>query len=82
MARRVKRSDQQNFDRLLDAIPEQQALLRRLFALEPELSSATSLHFDDNIEEIPSAFYTAVLHVYGTTPSNMRFWSVCNLVLQ
>ncbi len=73
---------QQNFDRLLEAMPEQQALLKQLFAQEPEPSSTIFRHFDDNVDEIPSAFYTDVLHTYGTTPSNMRFWSVCNLVLQ
>jgi hypothetical protein len=73
---------QQNFDRLLAVVPQQQALLRHLFAQEPEPSSTTSRHFDDNVDEIPSAFYTSVLHTYGTTPSNMRFWAVCNLVLQ
>jgi hypothetical protein len=73
---------QQNFDRLLAAIPEQRALLRQLFEQEPESFSTTATLFEDNLAEIPSSFYATALHVYGTTPPNMRFWSVCNLVLQ
>jgi hypothetical protein len=78
----LARPRQHNFDRLLAAMPAQQALLRQLFEQELEPSFATSIQFDGNLEEIPSAFYATVLHVYGTTPSHMRFWSVCNLVLQ
>ncbi len=74
----------QNLRRLLLALPQQREYLSPLIAQEfPEFSTKLreeALPQDVNV--IPSEFYTRVLHTGATIPKGLRFWSLCDLILQ
>ena len=74
----------QNLRQLLDALPEYHSLLLELIATEFEgfSSSAIENAVEDPQQEIPSVFYSRVLHTRATTARVLRFSSICNLVLQ
>ena len=74
---------QTNLYNLLDAIPQQRALLTELIAKEfPGFNGTPAEKLDDATPEIPTAFYARMLNAYSTTPQAQRFWSISNLILQ
>lgn len=70
----------QNLRHLLSALPQHRKVLQALI-LE-EFHDFMLVPDDEIALEIPSAFYARVLNAYSTTPRALRFWSVCNLILQ
>jgi hypothetical protein len=70
----------QNLRHLLSALPQHRNKLLALI-LE-EFHDFLPVQDEDVPLEIPSAFYARVLNAYSTTPKALRFWSVCNLILQ
>jgi transcriptional regulator with XRE-family HTH domain len=73
------RPHMQNLQRLLQALPEHQNVLRKLIAEEfTELSLPAK---EDLPQEIPSRLYGRVINAYADALPSQRFWSITNLVL-
>jgi hypothetical protein len=70
----------QNLRHLLNVLPEHRDLLLELISEEFEDFSAAAV--DDASKEIPSEFYARVFAARATTTQSLRFWSICNLILQ
>jgi transcriptional regulator with XRE-family HTH domain len=72
----------QNLQALLRALPEYH---KEFLALIPKefgpLLDETTLK-EDALQEIPSAFYDRILHAFAELPATLRFWSICDLILQ
>ncbi len=71
---------QQNLRLLLKALPQQREMLLEL--IPKEFDDFTAAAIDDSTKEIPSAFYARVFIARGSTAEALRFWSICNLILQ
>ncbi len=67
---------------LLDALPDHRTRLAELIVKEfPDFFSVEKTE-EQELQEIPSAFYAHVLGAYTTSPPQLRAPSVCMLVLQ
>lgn len=74
----------QNLRRLLLALPQYREYLVPLIEQEfPEFSMGFGEEASQqDISVIPSEFYMRVLHTGATIPKELRFWSLCDLILQ
>ncbi len=70
----------QNLRRLLSALPQWREQLYEL--VSEEFEDFTAAPTDDSSKELPSAFYARVFSALVATPQSLRFWSICNLILQ
>lgn len=74
----------QNIHRLLKALPQHRKVLLELLSEEfdgfaAELEEALT---EDLLQEIPREFYVRVLRTRATIPKELRFSSLCDLILQ
>ena len=74
----------QNIHRLLKALPQHRKVLLELVAEEfdgfvVEIEEAGT---EDSLQEIPREFYVRVLRTRTTIPKELRFPSLCDLILQ
>ncbi len=75
----------QNLQQLLRSVPikYRESMIELLIADFPDLAHLIKDPGDENaLPEIPSTFYTSVLHAHATTSQQQRFWSISNLILQ
>lgn len=73
----------QNLRRLISMLPQYREQLRGLLKEESDFSEEeTALEPMLPTKEITSAFYTQVLQNRASTCENLRFWSICHLILQ
>ncbi|MDQ6645103.1 MAG: hypothetical protein M3Y76_11690 [Chloroflexota bacterium] len=75
---------QENLHRLLDALPRQRKLLLTL--IMEEFRNFSIIEGDQSLTDlsstIPVEFYVRVLHTLATLPKALRFWSLCDLIVQ
>lgn len=71
----------QNLRNLLSAIPEHRDLLFELIEEEFHIFTGTA-PTEDTAKDIPSEFYARVFNARTTTTESLRFWSICNLIIQ
>jgi hypothetical protein len=71
-------------NQLLDALPQHREQLTELIRRDPKfaLFSPTPLFIDDTLKELPAHFYARILEVNATIADNLRFQSICTLILQ
>lgn len=72
----------QNLRHLLTALPQHREQILELIREESGFEEFTDAGLDDSAVEIPSAFYYRVFTARAATVEGMRFWSICNLILQ
>jgi transcriptional regulator with XRE-family HTH domain len=72
----------QNLRHLLIAIPQHRDQMLDLIRKETGFEEFTNAGFDESSVSIPSAFYNRVFTARASTVETMRFWSICNLILQ
>ena len=71
----------QNLRHLLDIFPEYRDFL--LESIEEEIPNIADIETADNVAiDIPSAFYARVFNACTTVLESLRFWSICNLIMQ
>ena len=70
----------QNLRHLLNVLPEHRELLLDLISEEFEDFTAGAI--DDSSKDIPSEFYTRIFSARASINESLRFWSICNLILQ
>src|SRR5258708_8305536 len=71
----------QNLRHLLDIFHEYHDL--RHESIEEEIPNIADIETADNVViDIPSAFYARVFNACTTVLESLRFWSVCNLIMQ
>ncbi|HZR42982.1 MAG TPA: GAF domain-containing protein [Ktedonobacteraceae bacterium] len=73
---------QDNLRPLLDALPQHRQQLAKLIAKEFPQFFVELLGTENDVQEIPSAFYARILNAHTTSPSQLRAASVCLLILQ
>jgi transcriptional regulator with XRE-family HTH domain len=72
----------QNLRHLLTALPQQREQMLELIREERGFEEFTNAGFDDSAIDIPSAFYNRVFAARASIVESLRFWSICNLILQ
>lgn len=72
----------QNLRHLLNTLPQYREQLLNLIRQEPGFEEFSNAGLDDSSTAIPSSFYTRVFSSLTSTIDNLRFWSICNLILQ
>lgn len=72
----------QNLRHLLAALPQYREQLLDLIRKEAGFEEFSDAGIDDATSEIPPAFYNSIFTARSSTVDNMRFWSICNLILQ
>lgn len=73
----------QNLRHLLSVIPQHRERLLELLKEERGLGDYVNpLPDEDPPGEIPAEFYARVFVAHSTMSDNLRFWSICNLILQ
>lgn len=72
----------QNLRHLLAALPHHREQMLDLIRKEAGFEEFSDAGIDDSSNEIPSTFYTSVFTARSSTVDNMRYWSICNLILQ
>jgi len=74
----------QNIHRLLKALPQHRKALLELLSDEFDGFSAEGQEelTGDSLQEIPREFYVRVLRTRATIPKELRFSSLCDLILQ
>jgi len=72
----------QNLYRLMSMLSLYDEQLRVLLKEESDLSKGSVPNAHRLVKEIPSAFYIHVLQVRATAGEHLRFWSICQLILQ
>lgn len=71
----------QNVRHLLDILPEHRDFL--LESIEEEFPNIANTERTEHAGgDIPSEFYARVFNARTTTTESLRFWSICNLILQ
>ncbi len=73
---------QDNLRPLLDALPRYRQELIELISQEFPHFWAHTESGDDNLLDIPSAFYARIISAYTSSPTQLRTSSVCMLLLQ
>ncbi len=71
---------QQNFRQLLNVLPEYREYFMVL--LGEEFTESAIARADDASKDIPPEFFARVLVARANTQRSIRFWSLCNLILQ
>lgn len=72
---------QQNLRHLVNVLPQQRDQLLNLIKQEKGMEDFSPSAQDDALSEIPADFYAKVLVSLAASTHNLRFWSICNLVL-
>ena len=72
----------QNLRHLLAALPQHREQLLDLIRDERGFEEFSDAGLDDASTGLPSSFYTNVFTARASTVDNMRYWSICNLILQ
>jgi transcriptional regulator with XRE-family HTH domain len=72
----------QNLRHLLTALPQQREQMLELIREEHGFEEFSNAGFDDSALDIPSAFYNRVFAARASIVESLRFWSICNLILQ
>ena len=72
----------QNLRQLVNALPQHREQLLDLLREEKGVADLASPLQDDSPKEIPSEFYEQVFISRASTTENLRFWSMCQLILQ
>src|SRR5215831_15724058 len=74
----------QNIQRLLKALPQHRKVLLELLSNEFDgfVAEAEEELTEDSLQEIPHEFYVRVLRTRATIPKELRFSSLCDLILQ
>lgn len=72
----------QNLHRLLNALPQYRDQLIELIREEDGFAEFSNADLDDASKDIPAIFYNKVFAARASAHDNMRFWSICNLILQ
>ncbi len=71
----------QNLRHLIAIFPEYRDFLYDSIEAEfPNIAETEVI--EDTARDIPSAFYARIFNSYTTTIESLRFWSICNLILQ
>ena len=71
----------QNLRSLLSVLPGQREQLLDLIRKEEGWEEFTDTIKDDAFKEIPSEFYTNVFVSRASTTENLRYWSLCQIIL-
>jgi hypothetical protein len=71
---------QQNFRQLLNVLPEYREYFVTL--LGGEFTDSAIARADDASKDIPPEFFARVLLARANTQKSLRFWTLCNLILQ
>jgi transcriptional regulator with XRE-family HTH domain len=72
----------QNLRQLVNALPQYREQLLDLLREEKGVADLSNPFQDDSPKEIPSEFYEQVFIARASTTENLRFWSMCQLILQ
>jgi hypothetical protein len=72
----------QNLRQLVNALPHYREQLLDLLREEKGVADLANPFQDDSPKEIPSEFYEQVFIARASTTENLRFWSMCQLILQ
>ena len=73
----------QNLRRLISVLPQYQKQLGSSIKEESHFyEGETALERNESTKEIPSEFYAQVLQARASISENLRFWSICHLILQ
>ena len=72
----------QNLRNLLNALPQHRERFLDLIREEEGFEEFSNSIVENSLQEIPSPFYTRIFAARASTIENMRFWSICNLILQ
>ncbi|MBV8823347.1 MAG: GAF domain-containing protein [Chloroflexi bacterium] len=72
----------QNLRRLLEVVPQYREQLLDLIREEEGFEEFAEKTQHDPSKEIHTEFYERILIALATSASHLRFWSICNLVLQ
>lgn len=72
----------QNLRHLLNVLPQHREPLLDLIREEVGYEEFTNVTQTDTSGEIPAEFYARVFVARASTSENLRFWSICNLILQ
>lgn len=71
-----------NLRLLLKALPQHRKVLRELLEVDFGDLADEGAITEDSSQEIPSVFYSRVLHAHANVPHVLRFTSICDLILQ
>lgn len=72
----------QNLRLLLSVLPGQREQLLDLIRKEEGLEEFSDTIKDDISKDIPSEFYTSVFVARSSITENLRYWSLCQIILQ
>ena len=72
----------QNLRLLLSVLPGQREQLLDLIRQEEGWEEFSDSIKDDTTKDIPSEFYTNVFVARASTTENLRYWSICQIILQ
>lgn len=72
---------QQNLRHLVNVLPQQRDQLVHLIKQEKGMEDFSPSGQDEALGEIPADFYAKVMVAFAASTPNLRFWSICNLVL-
>lgn len=72
----------QNLRQLVNALPQYREQLLDLLHAERGVADFSHPFPDDSPKEIPSEFYEQIFIARASTTENLRFWSMCQLILQ
>lgn len=72
----------QNLRHLLSVLPQQRDDLIGLIRREEGFEEFSDSLKEDASKDIPPDFYTRVLSARASTTENLRFWSLCQIILQ
>lgn len=72
----------QNMRHLLAILPQQREELLQLLRNEKWFGDGSNFIPDVISTEIPSEFYNRIFVARSSTAEHLRFWSICNLILQ
>ncbi|GAC1430287.1 MAG: hypothetical protein PVS3B3_19730 [Ktedonobacteraceae bacterium] len=72
----------QNLRLLLNVLPGQREQLLDLIRKEEGMEEFSDSINDDTSKDIPSEFYSNVFAARASTTENLRYWSICQIILQ
>ncbi len=71
----------QNLRLLLNVLPAHREQLLNLIRKEKGLEEFSDTVKDDTAKDIPSDFYSSVFMSLASTTENLRYWSICQIIL-
>ena len=72
----------QNLQRLLNAVPQYRDQMIELIREEDGFAEFSNAELDDASKDIPAIFYNNIFAARASAHESMRYWSICNLILQ